>query len=412
LHAATGVNESRQLHVLMTADAMGGVWTYALALASALQPSGVTFTLAVMGPAPTDAARAHAEALTNARLRAHPYRLEWMPDSDRDVRIAGRWLKRLADRIQPDVVHVNGYAHAALPLGRPVLTVAHSCVRSWWRAVKGGPPPDAWNNYTHRVSDGLAASTLVVAPTHAMAESLRLEYGFAGPIAIVPHGLPAPFRATAAIRTRAPKESCIFAAGRFWDEAKNLDLLDDIASTLPWPILTAGSIAADVAEPIAPIVTPDRRRVAPRHVWHLGQIDRADVQQRMARAAIYAHPARYEPFGLSVLEAAQAGCALVLGDIPNLREIWHDAALFVDPHDRAALREALARLIADAPLRARLASAARARAAAFSDRRMAERYLAIYHALADRTAGTESAAIPEVLAQLHAQSSEVAACAW
>ncbi len=31
-------------------------------------------------------------------------------------------------------------------------------------------------------------------------------------------------------------------------------------------------------------------------------------------------PARYEPFGLSVLEAALSGCALVLGDIPSLRE--------------------------------------------------------------------------------------------
>ena len=55
----------------------------------------------------------------------------------------------------------------------------------------------------------------------------------------------------------------------------------------------------------------------------------------MGRAAIYALPARYEPFGLSILEAALSGCALVIGDIPSLREIWADAALFVpsDGHD-------------------------------------------------------------------------------
>ncbi|MEB3829625.1 glycosyltransferase [Phormidium sp. CCY1219] len=50
-----------------------------------------------------------------------------------------------------------------------------------------------------------------------------------------------------------------------------------------------------------------------------------------ARAAIYAFPARYEPFGLSVLEAALSGCALVLGDIPRLREMWGDAAVFANP---------------------------------------------------------------------------------
>ena len=39
--------------------------------------------------------------------------------------------------------------------------------------------------------------------------------------------------------------------------------------------------------------------------------------------------ALYEPFGLAVLEAAQAGCALVLSDIPTFRELWDGAALFV-----------------------------------------------------------------------------------
>ena len=63
----------------------------------------------------------------------------------------------------------------------------------------------------------------------------------------------------------------------------------------------------------------------------------ADIRPWFARAGIYALPAVYEPFGLSVLEAALSGCALVLGDIPSLREIWGDAALFVPPSDHEAL---------------------------------------------------------------------------
>ena len=54
--------------------------------------------------------------------------------------------------------------------------------------------------------------------------------------------------------------------------------------------------------------------------------------------------ARYEPFGLAVLEAAQAGMALVLSDTPGFRELWDDAAIFVAGEDAlgTALRQALA----------------------------------------------------------------------
>jgi glycosyltransferase involved in cell wall biosynthesis len=104
----------------------------------------------------------------------------------------------------------------------------------------------------------------------------------------------------------------------------------------------------------------------------------------MARAAVYALPARYEPFGLSVLEAALAGCALVLGDIPSLREVWGDAALFVHPDDGEGLAEALQGLMANPAERERRAALARARALTFTPRRMAEAYLELYAALRAR----------------------------
>jgi len=385
----------------MTADAVSGVWTYALALMEALRPAGVTFTLAVMGPPPSQAQREQAEAMSNVRLRAHPYRLESTPDCDRDVHTAGRWLQRLVTRIAPDVVHVNGYAHAAVPFGRPVLSVAHGCVRSWWRAVKHEPAPASWNSYTRRVQAGLAASTRIVAPTHAMAETLRQEYACNGRIEVIAHGLP-PAPHPVRLASYATRESCIFAAGRFWDDATNLAALDASAATLPWPVIVAGSL--DDPGPNGPDGATATARM-PRHVWHLGQLDRADVQQRCARAAIYVHPARYEPFGLDVLEAAQAGCALVLGDVPSLREVWGDAAVYVDPDDRPGLRAALAQAIANRPLRARLAAAARARAGVLTDQRMAERYLALYRTLAHAASAERQAVTRDV-----AVTREAAAC--
>ena len=74
------------------------------------------------------------------------------------------------------------------------------------------------------------------------------------------------------------------------------------------------------------------------HVRLLGKLSESELARHYARAAIYCLPARYEPFGLSVLEAALSGCALVLGDIPSLRENWTGAAEFAPPDDASAFR--------------------------------------------------------------------------
>jgi glycogen(starch) synthase len=101
----------------------------------------------------------------------------------------------------------------------------------------------------------------------------------------------------------------------------------------------------------------------------------------MGRAAVFALPARYEPFGLAALEAALSGCALVLGDIPSLREVWGDAALFVPPDDHEALRAALASLIAGPSLRKDLGRRARERASAYTVEAMTGSTIAAYERL-------------------------------
>lgn len=357
---------TRPLHVLMTADAVGGVWTYALTLLRALAEHQVTCTLAVTGPAPDTAALGELTTLPHVRYCHRPDRLEWMPDADAAVERTGEWLLRLAAERPPDLVHVNGYTHAAWPFGCPVLVVAHSCVRSWWRAVKGCAPPAAWDAYARRVRRGLSRASVVAAPTGAMLEALGREYGFVGPALVVPNGLP---RASGALTRKLP---LVLAAGRVWDEAKNIAALDRLADRLPWAVAVAGDTDGDGAG-----------SAAPSHVRVLGHLPRAEVTRWMARASIYALPARYEPFGLSVLEAAQRECALVLGDIPSLRELWDGAARFVPPDDEEALRWTLRRLIHDQDACRLLGRAARTRAARYSDRRCALRYLDIYRAMAE-----------------------------
>jgi glycogen synthase len=349
--------------VLMTADAVGGVWDYALQLAEGLGTCGVEVTLATMGPLPRDDQRAAAREVPGLRLVESDYRLEWAEHPWDDVARAGSWLLELEAQAQPDIVHLNGYAHGALAWSAPAVVVAHSCVCSWWSAVRGAEAPEEWAAYRRAVREGLGAATAVVAPSAAMLHALSAHYGFVSGT-VVPNG-----RDAAQFLT-GPKEPLVLSAGRLWDEAKNVAALAAIAHGLPWPVALAGETQNAPGEPV-----PDGS------VEHLGRLSSADLRGWMGRASIYAMPARYEPFGLSILEAGLSGCALVLGDIPSLREHWDGAAAFVAPDDREALRRAIESLIDSPARRSELGRRARERGQEFTVGRMADAYRRLYEGL-------------------------------
>lgn len=347
--------------VLLTADTVGGVWTYAVELARGLSNAGVRVHLATMGARLKDHQRAQLAGIAGLALHEGGFALEWMRDPWRDIERAGRWLLEIEDVFAPDVVQLNQFAFGALRFRAPKLVVAHSCVLSWWRAVHGEAAPHEWDEYALRVGRGLQGAQLVAAPTRAMLATLAGNYGWRGPHLVLPNGRdPSRF-------SPGPKRDVIFAAGRFWDEAKNLCALDAAAEHLPWSVRVAGSCVA-----------PHGGVIRPRWAHALGELPSHSVAREMATAAIYALPARYEPFGLSVLEAALSGCALVLGDIESLRETWGADAVYVSPDDHSALREALRDLIADPAERDRLGRAARRRALHFHPQRMTQACLRAY----------------------------------
>jgi glycogen synthase len=363
------------MKVLMTTDSVGGVWTYSLELARALEPFGVETVLATMGPLPRVEQQRDANQIHSVTLISTEYKLEWMDDPWEDVQAAGEWLLACERTFQPDLVHLNGYVHAALPWQSPRLVVAHSCVLSWWNAVCKPPVPNLWNRYQREVNRGLRAADLIVAPTQSMFDSLKRNYEFRTPHATIPNG-----REPAGFQTR-PKEPFILAAGRFWDEAKNLEALDRVADRIEWPIHVAG-----------PIESPQHHSISLKHVKPLGILSPPALADCMGRAAIYALPARYEPFGLSILEAAFSGCALVLGDIASLRELWMDAAIFVPPENHEALHIALQTLITRSELREQMARRARQRAQQYTAERMGSEYMRMYqHLLSDKRAAIETA---------------------
>ncbi|MFW5697668.1 MAG: glycosyltransferase family 4 protein [Fimbriimonadaceae bacterium] len=348
--------------ILMTADAIGGVWSYAVTLCKELAKRDVQVGLATMGRALTADQRRELDGLRNVVLFESEYRLEWMRDPWDDLHCAGEWLKDVAHDFRPELVHVNHYAHSHL-FEQPTLVVAHSDVVTWWNAVHCQDPPGEWQDYRTVVRRGLAAADFVLAPSRSMLKSLMRHY----PINCRADALPNAIADQGRAVTLKDKEPFVLSVGRLWDEAKNIATLGRIAPDVDRDVYVAG---ADKA--------PDGQAAQMEGIKPLGFLDPAELKDWYRRAGVYALPAYYEPFGLSALEAASHGCALVLGDIPSLRENWQDAAWFVPPNDPARLCEALNRLLNDRDQREELGQRALDRSKRFTPQRQAIGYLNVY----------------------------------
>ncbi|GJE25963.1 glycosyltransferase family 4 protein [Methylobacterium organophilum] len=360
--------------ILMSADALGGVWQYTLDLASGLGRRGARVGIALMGPPPAAEVIAHAEAESGARILATGLPLDWTASSAAEVERASASLARLAWAGSADLVHLHSPALALASYPAPVVAVCHSCVATWWASVNSGPLPAdlAWRR--DLAAEGCLRADSLIAPTHAFARATQAAYGLRQPPAVVRNGRRAP-----AIPGDAETAAHVFTAGRLWDPAKNAAALDRMAARLSLPVLAAG-----------PVAGPTGQQVAPHTLRLLGRLDEAGMARELARQPIFVSLARYEPFGLAVLEAAQAGCALVLSDIESFRELWDEAALFVPPDDDAAAAQAVEHLAADPARRAALGQAGQTRAAAYSVEAMVEGVTAVFRSL--RPARDEAAA--------------------
>jgi glycosyltransferase involved in cell wall biosynthesis len=349
--------------ILMTVDAVGGVWQYGLDLSRGLAARGCEIVLASLGPAPGAAQREEAAA-PGITLVETGLPLDWLSGGPAPVALAGAAIAQLARDVGADVVQLNSPALAGtaqFPV--PVVAVAHGCVSTWWEAAHPAVPLAAeFNWHWDLMARGLRAADRLVAPTASYAAIVSRQYGLIRQPQVVYNG-----RSPLAPTSAGAIHDRVLTAGRLWDKVKRAELLDRAAGWLTVPFEAAGNPQA-----------PHGERVELEHLHLLGQLDSAALGQKLAARPVFVSAASFEPFGLSVLEAANAGCALVLSDIASFRELWDDAALFVPGENECAYAEAIASLIGDVTLRANLGQAARERAGRYTPQAMADAMFDIY----------------------------------
>jgi glycosyltransferase involved in cell wall biosynthesis len=328
----------------------------------------------VLGPGLDAAQRAQAARVPRLELLETGLPLDWLADSEAEILRAGHDIAALARQHEAQIVQLNSPALAAeAQFPCPVLGVCHSCLATWWHAVRGGAMPEDFAWRSALLARGYRRCDALVAPSAAFAAATAQAHHLAEPPEVVWNGR----RPT---RRSATAGRFVFTAGRLWDEGKDLATLNRAASRLDLPVFAAG-----------PTRGPNGAAVDLRSLRLLGSLDAATLARWLSRGPIFVSTARYEPFGLAVLEAAQAGCALALSDIPSFHELWDGAAHFVAPGDADALVRAITMLSRDQEHRSFLRVAAARRARRYTAQAMAQGMAGI-HARLLAVPGSRSAA--------------------
>jgi alpha-1,3-rhamnosyl/mannosyltransferase len=255
-------------------------------------------------------------------------------------------VRKLPDTVRPDTRRALEARLGAALAEATALIVPSEAVRADLTALAGVPP-----DKVHAIHHGPGSTSSVTEP--------RLPPGIAPPFGlhvgtIEPRkNLAVLLAAWRELRRRHPEARLVIAGGPGW---RSEDVERDIASA-----------------------------VAEGWLGALGYVSAEELAGLYRAATLVALPSLDEGFGLPAVEALAAGAPLAASDIPVLREVAGDAAVYAAPRDVAAWTAVLERLWTDAELRADLRRRGEMRAAEFDWQRAADRTAAVLRAAVERT---------------------------
>lgn len=361
------------MHVLVTTDTVGGVWTYTRELVTGLAAQGHRVTLISFGGKPTQEQCGWMDSISALTFIATDFPLEWMEGAEVGIADSMVFVQRIIADARPELLHFSQYCYGSLSTTIPKIVVAHSDVVSWWKSVHGqAPPGSAWLRwYRNIVRCGLQQADVVVAPSTWMLTTLLAEYGPVRDTRIIHNG-----RSAALFDPSGKKEEMVVSVGRIWDKGKNVSLLTSHQQVVP--VCIAGATATTEEGSRKSDETVNNRGI----ITSIGNLCEKELSALLARSSLYAATSKYEPFGLAPLEAAFSGCALVMNDIPVFRELWEDNVIFFRRNDPDDLARAIALLSSNPVLRDVYAKRAYDHAMSnFTTTRMIENYACLFREL-------------------------------
>ncbi|HZR64339.1 MAG TPA: glycosyltransferase [Terriglobales bacterium] len=362
------------MHVLMTSDTLNSdLWAYTREAVTGLIGRGVRVTLVSFGEIPLPAQTAWMDRLRGLEYRPTAFRLDWMHEGQQDFLESSAYLCSLLNETKPDLFHSNHLCYGALNASVPRIVVAHGDLITWWKSVHGREPKEnAWVRwYRQTTSRGLSDASVVVAGSEWMAAQLAAGYPVAMNATVINHG-----RNPIHFNPYVTKDESVLAVGRLLDPAAQVHLLADKSHPVPVCVV-------DARQPENSTQAQVRADVKFRHgnegVVMSGPRSESQLRLLYSRAAMYVSASKYEPSGMTILEAALSRCALILNDTPPMREIWGPAAVYFRTNDGDSLSEAVRILNSDSELRRSFANRAFNRAReCYNANRMTSSYIHLY----------------------------------
>jgi glycogen(starch) synthase len=256
----------------------------------------------------------------------------------------------------PDVVHMNlpdpgaaVHLRAAAAHRAPLVVTVHTSI----------PLDDGGRDTLFGTL--LRTADWVTAPSEAVLRPLRVGIpALAERSAVIPYGLPA--SESSSIPPRAPRVLCI---GRLIAE-KGVDLAIAAFASITARFPSATLVVAGDGPERERLERQARELAMTDRVEFLGWVPPEQMSAVIAESSVVVVPSRWqEAFGLVALETALQGRPAVVTRVGGLAEVVTDGetGFVVAPEDSVALAGAVARLLDDPPLAARMGDAARTRAA-------------------------------------------------
>jgi glycosyltransferase involved in cell wall biosynthesis len=207
--------------------------------------------------------------------------------------------------------------------------------------------------------------------------SMRGCYGPAAREQVIHHG-----RNPIFFNPYVAKEDSVLAIGRMLDPARQISLLTQHVHSIPVCIVADEEPPANLA-----VRTDVRFQDGSTGIAVRGPQSEAQMRLLYSKAAIFAGTSRYESSSMGILEAALSRCALVLNDIPPLRELWGNAAVYFETNNAESLADTIRMLGEDEQPRRDFANRAFQRAReSFNAHRMTDNYIQLYHSLVAKKA--------------------------
>lgn len=358
------------MRILITADPIGSVWTFARELSLGLLNKDCAVALVSLGRIPKSAQMEWAADQVSRwgsrfRFAACDAPLEWMENNGRAMAEAEPMVLRVAREFDAELVLSSQFCFGALDCILPRVVVAHSDGLSWTQA-RGHEPlaESAWlMRYRSLVAEGLRNAAGVTAPTQWILETLGARFELPRQTCVIANGRTIP-------KTRVHFErnmQAVTTVSHLWDEGANLKMLAQVEMQMP--LLVASETGHESSQ----------RSEEYGNAVLLGALDEERRLALYQQSSIYICTSEYESFGLAPLEAALCGCAVLARDIPPLREAWGDAALYFDSAE--SLSGLLAILAADRRLLNRTCTRARRRAEQFTARQMVNGYVDLFQGI-------------------------------